>query len=407
MRIALLPTPALRSEWGSTLHGVLLAESLAAREDVHVYCQTLPTLSSRRAHYHDLPLPLAHPVLVDAGVSDVQFNDCIHALVDAVVRDHSERPFDVIHAHYASFTALAALTASTVTGAPFVVSSFGRDLNVGAERDGRYHRMALLTLSQAHAVIASNDDTAHDLATRFSVPPRRIVTIAMGVDHHLFSPRARKPELRAALLGGAEHLLVNVASCFGVEKGIEVLMTAVQRLARRGFSLSLAIIGEDDYPDRREEMRLRRYADDLGLAREIAFLGRVPHHDIPDYLAAADLLVDSRLVGSFSSAVLEALFMRVPAVIPAFPSNETWFADGEVGLRHLSGDAGDLAEKVARTLSDAELRRTIAAALPGWASRQGARFNADHMRDQTIDLYHLVIEQAAGELAQRSRRALK
>lgn len=391
MRVALIPTPKLRSEWGSTLHAVLLAERLAAAgADVHVYCLDHPAETPGTARFHDLPLPLAHPVLVDAGISDAQLMACTTMLAEAIVADHTRAPFDVIHAHYATVTAFAGLTARTVCGAPLVVSSFGRDLNVGAARDARYERMAALTLSQAQAVIAGSEGVARRIAEHYRVPESRLFTIPMGIDPRVFAPRAARPDLRAALAKDGGHLIVNISSCFGVEKGIEVLLQATRILIDGGLRLSLAIVGEDDYGDRREEQRLRRLAADLGLESVVTFVGRIRHQEIPEYLAAADLVVDPRLVGSFSSAVLEALFSGAWVVASDVPNNRLWFADGRAGVMHRAGDAADLARAMTGLLTDPQLREQIAASVAAWRMDEGAALTADRMADQTLEIYRRV-----------------
>jgi glycosyltransferase involved in cell wall biosynthesis len=392
LRVALIPTPALQSDWGSVIHAILLADRLATVGiEVHVYCLNHPDLPRSTAIFHDLPLPLVHPVLMDPLLSDAQFMSCMRTLAEALIADHAKAPFDVVHAHYTTVTGLAGLMVQTFCGLPLVVSSFGRDLNVGAAQAPRYRRMVELTVSHARAVIASDSAVARQLTECYGVTADRVFTVPMGVDDHLFSPSVFRPALRVELLKGADHLVINVSSCFEPEKGIDVLLRAARRLIDNGLRLSVIIIGEDDYDDLRQERQLRQLTADLDLERAVTFLGRLAHRDIPAYLAAADVIVDPRTMGNFSSVTLEALFTGAFVVASDVPGNRLLLGDGWHGVLHRAGDASDLAAQTARALTDAPLRADITASVAGWRSESGAHFTADHMRDRTIDIYRRVI----------------
>ena len=391
MRVAMIPTPNLQGEWGSTLYGMLIADRLAsAGLDVHVYCQNHPSSAQPALNFRDLPLTLSHPVLVDDGITDSQMLSFTQTIAEAVVADHSRTPFDIVHAHYATITGLAGLLTQTVSGVPLVLSSFGRDISVGASQDPRYRRMVALNLQHARAVIASDAGLARDIVNSFSISSERVFTVPMAVDDRLFSGGEVRPDLRAELLNGADYLIVNISSCFNEEKGIKTLLRAARALKDDGLRLSLVIIGADDYADLRCERELRSLAGELGLGGAVNFVGRIPHAEIPSYLASADLVVDPRTVDNFSSSLMEALFAGAVVVAPDTEGNSLCFRQGQPCLLHSAGDAHDLAVKMRRALTDTELRRTIRNDLQRWRTDYGVQFTADYVRDRTLEIYRKV-----------------
>jgi len=388
MRVAMIPTPELASEWGSTLHAKLLIDRLAAAGvEVVAYCRSLPERANPSVRFRQLPLPVGHPVLVEEQIPDSDLASFTSLVAEAVVADHAGRPFDLVHAHYATITGLAGLWVKTLCGPKLVISSFGRDIYVGAARDARYRRMVELTVPLADGLVASDEGVARQLIDEFGASAARVSTIPMGIDDRLFSPENRRPGLREQLARGADHLIVNVSSCFGVEKGIRHLLHATKCLTDRGLRVSLVIVGADDHEDLRCERELRELAQELGLGDVVAFCGRVPHREIPAYLGAADAVVDPRVVGSFSSVVLEALFSGAYVVASDVDSSRGWLSGGEHGVLHRAGDADDLGRKLERILTDGEQRARIRRAVADWPSAGGARLTADHMRDRILEAY--------------------
>jgi glycosyltransferase involved in cell wall biosynthesis len=391
MRVAIIPTPNLQSEWGSTLYGMLMAKRLASTGiDVHVYCQNHPSSAEAALQFKDLPLILSHPVLVDEGITDSEMLSFAHTLAEAIVADHSRTPFDIIHAHYATLTGLAGLFIQTVSGVPLVISSFGRDISVGASQDPRYQRMVALNLKQAQAVIASDAGIARDISHRFEVPSERVFVVPMPVDDKLFSSVEPQPALRRELLKDADYLIINISSCFNEEKGIKSLLHATRILNSDGLRLSLVIIGADDYADLRYERQLRQLCNELGLNGAVNFVGRIPHDQIPSYLASADLVVDPRTVDNFSSSLLEAMFAGAIGVAPDTAGNRLRFRPGQPCLFHCAGDPRDLAIKIRGALTDAELQNVVRSDLRRWRIEHGVQFTADYVRDSIVKIYDRV-----------------
>lgn len=144
-------------------------------------------------------------------------------------------------------------------------------------------------------------------------------------------------------------------------KGFDTAIRAVARLAHRRPELLLVIAGSG-----REEVRLRRLADELGAP--VHFAGRVPHDDLPDLYGCADvftMLCRNRWGGleqeGFGIVFIEAASCGVPQVAGDSGGAAEAVAHGDTGL--VIDDPEDVhavAEAFDRLLDDDDLRRSMA-----------------------------------------------
>ncbi len=223
---------------------------------------------------------------------------------------------DLIHAHWLHPHGFAAVNAGRLLGIPVVVTAHGSDV---ARLDGRehtryYRSTARLTLARASALICVSVAIANRLA-ELGAEPDRLHVIPNGVDVERFRPRERsacRAELGQALAGveAGAHLLVYAGNLVPV-KQVDRLLRAVAALGKReGLPPAvLAVAGEGP-----EERRLRDLARELGISERTLFVGRRPHHEIPLWLAAADLVVLPSRSEGMPLVVPEALASGTPLV---------------------------------------------------------------------------------------------
>ena len=307
MRICLIPTPDLEYPSGSTLHAQRLATTMAAMgHDIEMFCLSCPAIDFENLAVHRLAIQLPHPVMVDPIPSAAELEGSVLPLQRALLERHNYRPFDVIHSHYAGFTALSGMILSLLTTTPHVTSIFGRDLNVGVRLDKRYEKMMQAILAVADHIIVPNSQVAADLS-KFD-GHNCLSIIPMGIDLDIFDGLPSKINARNILNipFNDDKVIVSVQSNLSIDKGGDVLIYALGSVAGEIPEVRLLMVGGDDTPDGSNLMRLQELAINCGVSEKISWIGRVEHRDIPKYLAASDVFVDPRLTSSESSSLLEA-----------------------------------------------------------------------------------------------------
>lgn len=197
-----------------------------------------------------------------------------------------------------------------------------------------------------------------------------ITVVPPGVDAERFRPLddagRRAARERLGLPVDAE-LIVGISRLVP-RKGFDTAIRAVARLAPTRPDLVLAIAGSGRDRDRLEALAAELHAP-------VRFLGRVPHEDLPDLYACADLfamLCRNRWGGleqeGFGIVFAEAAAAGVPQVAGDSGGAAEAVADGETGIVvRRPEDVDEVVAAFRDLLDDPERRRSM-----GLASRQRA-----------------------------------
>ena len=199
------------------------------------------------------------------------------------------------------------------------------------------------------------------------------VLLPLGVDAELFHPRNRDEELRRQLgVGPGEKLLLYVGR-FGTEKGIEVLIEALPRLAgMAGVHVVLVGIGPLE-----QELRARAGSCPrqhvLGYVSEPAELARL--------YASADLFLAPGPFETFGLSVLEAMASGLPVVAAGSGGAAELARQTTAGLTFRPGDADDFMRQVCLALCNdlrglGRLARELAAGRYSWDRTFGSMVEA-------------------------------
>jgi glycosyltransferase involved in cell wall biosynthesis len=122
--------------------------------------------------------------------------------------------------------------------------------------------------------------------------------------------------------------------------------------------LKVLIIG--DGPDR---PRVEEHIARLHLGDRVHITGRVPHAEMPEYVAALDIAVaaDDRTGYASPMKVLEYMAMQRAVVAPRMPNIQDFLTDGHDGLLFTQGSVDSLADTLRRVVEDRTLRLTLGA----------------------------------------------
>jgi glycosyltransferase involved in cell wall biosynthesis len=389
MRICIIPSAKLSYESGSTIYADTLSRHLAQRgHEVHVLCSELPPSSSPDVIFHILPI-LEHPVIDDYEVSSQSMVQTLHCISEKLSQLCEENRFDAIHAHYATLNGLAALSVGyCIYNVPVVVSCFGRDLFNGSDRDARYARMSTLVLKSAAFVVCSNEAIRAEVKKR--APFCRTTVLRTPVDISIFDESVSGLRIRQGYRGESwSPLLVCVCSCLATEKGVDTVVRAVASLKYEFSNIQLIVVGSDDHPQKANVLALEKLAKSLQADQHIIFAGGVLHDLIPQYMQVADFVIDARTVGSYSSAVLEALALGKVVIASDAAGNIEFIENDQNGITFARGDSAALANAIREVANDRALRARLERQAKEWFALNESQYT---MNAHALELVRIFAE---------------
>jgi glycosyltransferase involved in cell wall biosynthesis len=264
---------------------------------------------------------------------------------------------DVVYAH---FLVPTGLSAALGTRAPLVVTAHGRDVrNIGAYPGIR--AATRLVARRASSLIAVSDYLRRELELKVPEARGKTHVVNSGVDLRLFETRP--------VPGTGRRTNGPVFVCVGSlteRKNVVRLVDAFERVG----SGRLVFVGDGPL---RAEIEGRP---------GVEVVGRVPHEQVPDYVAAADVLAQPSLVEPFGQALLEAMAMG-RSVVATRIGGPPEFVPPEAGVLVDPLDTEALAEG---------LRRAAELPVPNPAAREAA---AEHDLSRQVEKIEAILDRAA------------
>jgi glycosyltransferase involved in cell wall biosynthesis len=185
---------------------------------------------------------------------------------------------------------------------------------------------------------------------------RKAHVVYDGLEDSWFAPLVGPAQLRTQLGLGPTQMLVGTVARLSPQKGIHCFVEAAARIHRRYPDVAFLVVGDIPRP------RYQAYKEQLltfvgkeRLGNHIHFLGW--RADVKEVMAlfAVNVLASVGPEGA-GRVIPEGWAVGVPAVVCNHSGPAELVQDGVNGLHFRTGDAADLADKVMRLLSDAQMR---------------------------------------------------
>ena len=213
-----------------------------------------------------------------------------------------------------------------------------------------------------HHILTSSQNAAQVLANDFSVPAEKISVLSDCVNADEFLPVAdgiratNTDDLRASLKIPRERRIVIYIGLLDEYRGTSVMLDAMKDLLARGENAHLVVIG---FPNIE---RYQAYADKLGIAERVSFVGRIAYEDVPAWLSLGDIAIEPKMSATESAGkVLNYMAMGLPTVAFDIPVMREYL--GEWGAYAPLGDALAFADRMQALLDDLARAREIGQAL--------------------------------------------
>lgn len=239
------------------------------------------------------------------------------------------------------------------------------------------------------AVVAPTEKVRKMLET-YGIGPdgRRVHVVPTGIEVEPFEDHSGRAEIRAKYNIDDDTCLLFAIGRLGKEKNFDELLQYMNQLGEK--NLRLMIVG--DGPDRGE---LEKTVERLKIADRVIFTGMVPHDQVGDYYAAADLFVCASSSETQGLTYLEAQAAGLPIVCRKDDCLADVVIDGENGWQYNHFE--EFASYVGR-LQNADLRHRMGEAAHAHTVEN---YSAEVFAKKILSIYEQVAERYAVELIQQ------
>jgi D-inositol-3-phosphate glycosyltransferase len=317
---------------------------------------------------------------------------------------HEPGWYDVIHSHY-WLSGQVGWLARERWGVPLVHSAhtLARVKNELLAEGDEPEPMARVigeeqVVAEADRLLASTAEEADELVRLYGADPRKVRTVAPGVDLDGFRPGAARAARRRLGLRPDAVTLLFVGRIQPL-KAPDVLLRAAARLRDDpAFAgrLQVVVLGAPSGTGLARPHYLESLRDELGLGGVVQFRPPVARDVLADYYRAADVTVVPSYNESFGLVALESQACGTPVVAAAVGGLTTAVADDVSGVLVDGHDPDQWAKVLADLLrTPAALDRLAAGTRP-----HAERFSWDRTADGLLVAYRAAANELNGVVAE-------
>jgi len=289
---------------------------------------------------------------------------------------------DVVHAHK---------FASNLWGALLLPPRRGLPVLLAHEHTWSYEGMLRrfldreLIARRASAIVAVSPKDRMRMIELERIPESKVVFVPNGIPDR---PAGDRERTRRELGFAPMDAVVGTVCSLRPQKELETALRALGRLAPHRPALRFVVVG--DGPERG---RLERLAEEFGVPT--VFLGQRPNEEVPDLVAAMDVLVLSSRFEGMPLAVLEWMAAGKAIVASRVGGIPSILEDEQEALLVPPRDYAAFAQAIGRLLDDPAERQRLGDAA---RRRQQAEFRLEHTLNLLEALYaRLYAEARSGD----------
>ena len=292
--------------------------------------------------------------VADGGVTPLYLNWCFKALplLSAIklARYIDANEIDLVHFHWGEDQPFVALAKYFSRRKPQLV--YSRHMAITRYKKGRYYRFVY---GQLDLVLTVSNQVRKEAIEYFPLAPAQIKLLYLGVPP---ANTEHSSERCQQLSGVANNHQFNVGMFGRIEhgKGQHLLVDAMALLEARGLDLSVTIIGH--VMDQNYAEQLKESIEAKGLSNRFEFVDFIdnPMAVMPCF----DVITLLTYSETFGLVLVEAMRAGVAVIGTNSGGVPEIIIDNETGLLIPAGDAGALANALARLYEDEAFKKSLA-----------------------------------------------
>ncbi|MFC2051609.1 glycosyltransferase family 4 protein [Chloroflexota bacterium] len=297
------------------------------------------------------------------------------------------RKADIVHSFMDYPHAVLGALSTSIARKPLVITTHGTYAIEPLEHlvSGRLLRFAY---NRAARVLCRSKFTESEILKR--VPLKKTLVLSHGVDYERYQEPAKTAK-------GANKRVILSVGAIKARKGFDVSLRAFALVKKEISNIEYHIVG--DVHSRAVYDNLIMMAEELGISRDVNFLGKVSEEELIRLYQTADVFmltpknIDNNFEG-LGAVFLEASACGKPVVASDSGGVPDAVIDGVTGLLVPEGDVEITAQALKRVLTDKKLAEEL-----GSRGRERAKeLSWDNHTKEVLNIYEAVLAEARPSL---------
>lgn len=271
--------------------------------------------------------------------------------VVATIRILRETKPDLVHLHVQHYLSPAII----IDRLPYILTSWGIEVITLPQVNFLFRSWARLTAKKAK-MITVDAEFLKQIWVKNGIPEAKVKVIPFGVDTSLFNSQVDGSIVRQKLgLENNDVVVVSTRPFYNHHYDVERLIRAAPIVLKNHSDVKFILKGTGLL-----EGYLKELANKLKVSEHTRFVGVVPHEQVAQYLAAADIYVSTCSYDSTSVSLLEAMACGLAPAITDTLGNREWITEGVNGFLFPPRDHRRLAQKIIQLVDNKPLRKNFA-----------------------------------------------
>jgi hypothetical protein len=244
-----------------------------------------------------------------------------HGIKKTINKIHKKFQFDIIHAHVALPDGDAAIMLATKYQTPVITTVHGADLYLTVEKNTKCKQKVASVFSQSDKIVFVSK-RLEQIAKEKTISNVESIVISNGVSFEkqgTLRHRTTITENKPPTIFSASYLITR--------KAIHYNLMALAEVLKKHNNVNYKIAGDGP-----EQDNLRKLVNDLGINKQVQFLGMLSHREAIEEMFEADIFSLPSWDEAFGVVYIEAMAEGKPVIACRGEGIEDVITHGETGL---------------------------------------------------------------------------
>ena len=293
----------------------------------------------------------------------------------------NEKP-DIVHLN-TTFTSFPIMLLTKKDNTKFVYTSHSPSWTVSDSEIGIanriFNKLESFSMRRADAVTAVSESMRKGIITKAGIDKERISTIPNFSKPNEFSPKYGKKWKRSKKINGNIILFVGKLTH---TKGVEYLIQAIPNVLEKYPDTTFVFVGGIEHEQKLDKNPWCNMAKELGVEKNVLFLGTVSREELPKIYASADIFVLPTLREGMPLVILEAASSGLPIVTTKI-SGIPEIVDKKCAIFVKRRDSKSLAVSIIKILANSKTAKRMGIE----ARREAFRFRKEIVLEKYKNIY--------------------